>query len=134
MSFDSKNNIKAVVALNIQAISSDTTTAGSSIDLTGFNSATFAIQSGTLTDGTYTPVISDSDDGSTFTAVADDFLIGTEAEAAFAATDDNAIKTIGYVGGKQYVKLSIVSASTSSGGTIGAQALLGHSSHAPVTQ
>lgn len=132
MSFDSKNNIKAQVALNIQTIATDTTTAGTSVDLLGYNSATIAIHSGTLTDGTYTPVLSDSDDNSTFTAVADDFLIGTEADASFVATDDNKIKTIGYVGGKRYIKLSIVSASTTSGGILGAQALLGHPNHAPV--
>ncbi len=131
-SFDLKNNVSVANALNIQAISSNTSVAGVSIDTKGFESATFAIQSGTLTDGTYTPEVSESDDNSTFTAVADDFLIGTEANAVLVATDDNKVKTIGYVGKKRYVKLTITSTSVTSGGTLGASVILGHPKTAPV--
>lgn len=131
-SFDLKNNVSVANALNIQAISSNTSVAGVSIDTKGFESATFAIQSGTLTDGTYTPEVSESDDNSTFTAVADDFLIGTEANAVLVATDDNKVKTIGYVGKKRYVKLTITSTGVTSGGTLGASVILGHPKSAPV--
>lgn len=131
-SFDLKNNVSATNALNIQAISSNTSVAGVSIDTKGFESATFAIQSGTLTDGTYTPEVSESDDNITFTAVADDFLIGTEANAVLVATDDNKVKTIGYVGKKRYVKLTITSTGVTSGGTLGASVILGHPISAPV--
>lgn len=131
-SFDLKNNVSVVNALNIQAISSSTATAGVSIDTKGFESATFAIQSGTLTDGTYTPEVSESDDNSTFTAVSDDFLIGTEANAVLVATDDNKVKTIGYAGKKRYVKITITSSGVTSGGTLGVTAILGHPKTAPV--
>jgi allantoicase len=131
-SFDLKNNVSASNALNIQAISSNTTVTGVSIDTKGFESATFAIQSATLTDGTYTPEVQESDDNSTFTAVADDFLIGTEANAVFVATDDNKVKTIGYAGKKRYLKLTLTSTGVTSGGTLGATAILGHPKSAPV--
>lgn len=131
-SFDLKNNVSVVNALNIQAISSNTATAGASVDTKGFESATFAIQSGTLTDGTYTPEVSESDDNSTFTAVSDDFLIGTEANAVFVLTDDNKVKTIGYAGKKRYVKITITSSGVTSGGTLGVTAILGHPKTAPV--
>lgn len=131
-SFDLKNNVSVANALNIQAISSNTSIAGVSIDTKGFESVTFAIQSGTLTDGTYTPEVSESDDNSTFTAVADDFLIGTEANAVLVATDDNKVKTIGYAGKKRYVKLTITSTGVTSGGTLGASVILGHPKSAPV--
>jgi hypothetical protein len=131
--FDLKNSIKVDKALNIGAISSNTTTAGTAIDLTGYNSLTFVIQSGTLTDGTYTPKIEESSDNSTFTEVTDTTkLLGTIAGATFASTDDNAVKTIGYIGNKPYVKLSIVSTSVTSGGTLGATAIKGHPVNSPI--
>jgi hypothetical protein len=126
---DLKNSILEKVALNIQAISSDTTTDGAAIDTKGYQSVTFVLQSATLTDGTYTPVIEESDTGAFSgeeNAVADADLLGTEAAAAFAATDDNEVRRIGYVGNKRYVRLTLVSASTSTGGTLGAVAILGH--------
>lgn len=130
---DTKNNVKVLNALDIQAISSDTTTNGDWIDLQGHGSCTFDIQSGTLTDGTYTPLVQDADasDQSDAAAVADVNLIGTEASAAFDADDDNTVKTIGYAGVKRYVRLSLVSASTTSGGTLGATVRLAHSNVLP---
>lgn len=123
-----KNTINHINAFDIQAITTDTTTDGDIIDTQGFDSLLFAILAGTLTDGTYTPFIEDGDDSglSDAAAVSDTFLTNTEADTAFAATDDNTSKTIGYVGGKRYVRLALVSASTSSGGTLGAIALLGN--------
>jgi hypothetical protein len=126
---DLKNSILEKVALNIQAISSNTTTDGAAIDTKGYQSVTFVLQSATLTDGTYTPVIEESDTGAFAgeeNAVADADLLGTEAAAAFAAADDNEVRRIGYVGNKRYVRLTLVSASTSTGGTLGAVAILGH--------
>jgi hypothetical protein len=131
---DLHNNIEPSVALNTTAISSDTTTNGTNIvDTAGFESVEFLIQSGTLTDGTYTPSITEGDasDLSGGNAVAASDLIGTIAGATFAATDDNKVKRLGYKGSKRYVRLNITSASTSTGGTIGAIAVLGHPHDAP---
>jgi hypothetical protein len=126
MKKDLYNKILQKVAFNTQAISTDTTTNGEIIDLQGFDSATFIIQSGSLTDGTYTPLVHEGNESdlSDAGAVADADLIGTEAAAAFSATDDNKSKRIGYVGGKRYIRLSLVSASTSTGGTLSAVAVL----------
>ena len=126
MKKDLYNKILQKVAFNTQAISTDTTTNGEIIDLQGFDSATFIIQSGSLTDGTYTPLVHEGNESdlSDAAAVADADLIGTEAGAAFAATDDNKAKRLGYVGGKRYIRLSLVSASTSTGGTLSAVAVL----------
>lgn len=135
--FDQKNDIKVANALDIQTISSDTTTAGDIIDLQGFNACTFAFQTGTVTDGDYTVLIEEGDDSglSDAAAVADADLIGTEAGASFSAdTDDNVVGTVGYRGDKRYVRLSIVSTNTTSGAVVGATALLGHAHEAPVSQ
>lgn len=131
---DLHNNVKTQIARNFVAITSNTTSAGSIIDLKGYGSCEFVIASGTLTDGAYAILIEDgaASDLSDNAAVADDYLLGTEAAAAFAATDDNTVKKIGYVGSKRYVRLSIVSTSVTSGGIIGAVAVLGKADNAPV--
>ena len=131
---DLHNNVKVEVALNTSAISTDTTTNGNIIDMQGFGAIEFIIQSGTLTDGAYTPLIEEDDaaDLATATAVADSDLLGTEAAAAFALADDDAVTKIGYIGNKRYVRLSIVSASTSTGGTLSAVSVKSRASDAPV--
>jgi hypothetical protein len=132
---DLHNNIKTEVAFNTAAISSDTTTNGAIIDMQGFDSVEFVIQSATLTDGSYTPLLEESDnaDLSSSNAVADAHLLGTEATAAFALADDNTVKKLGYIGNKRYVRLSLVSASTSTGGTLSAVVVKGHAADRPVT-
>jgi hypothetical protein len=119
---------RAVVAsaLNITAISSDTTTVGNIIDMQDQQSLEFVLFSGTITTGVFTPKIEEGDNSSLTDAavVSSDYLIGTLADATFtvAAADDNACKKIGYVGKKRYVRLSVVTTSTGVG-TIGAVAI-----------
>jgi len=132
---DLHNNLEANVGLSPQDITSDTTTVGVIIDTQGFHSLEFMITSGTLTDGTYTPLIEDGEDSglSDAAAVSDANLLGTEAGAAFTASEDDTAKKVGYRGSKRFVRLSIVSASTSSGGLMGAVAIQGHAAKAAVT-
>jgi hypothetical protein len=114
--------------LNPQTISSDTTTNGIIIDTAGYESLEFVIQTATITLGTITPVIQESDDSGLADPVtvtdASGFLLGTLADATFAATDDNKTKRIGYAGKKRYVRLSVVTAS-SANLVVGAVAILG---------
>jgi hypothetical protein len=135
MNREMESNIKAQVALAPQAITSDATTNGEWIDTAGYDSLTFLLATGALTDGDYTPVIEEADaaDYSDAAAVADAGLTKTEASAAFTADgDDKATSKIGYIGSKRYVRLSVVSTGTTSGALIGALAVLGHPSHAPI--
>jgi hypothetical protein len=124
-SFDMHSDVYGLVAKNTAAISSSTTTAGNIIDTQGYEGLEFFIQSGARTDGTYTPLLEESDasDLSGSNQVADEDLVGLEADAAIAAA--NTVKRIGYVGHKRYVRLSIVSTGVTSGATIGATAILG---------
>lgn len=130
--FDTHNDVLQKVAFNIATVNTDATTTGNIIDTLGFEALEFMLLAGTLTAGTFTPLIEESDnaDFSGSNAVIDDDLLGTEADAAFAATDDNEAKRVGYVGKKRYVRLSIVSAS-SANGVIGALAVLGRPAVAP---
>lgn len=134
--FDLFHLVEVRPGLNITAISTNTTTNGAIIDTQSYYAVMWSIQSGTLTDGTYTVQIrqGDESDLSDGTLTSADFLLGTIADASFAATDDNETKKIGYIGKKRYVRLEIVSASISSGGTLTSVAMLGYPRHAPAVQ
>lgn len=134
---DIHNTLFPVMGLDFQNITTDTTTVGNIIDTAedpGYNSLEFLFLSSTITDGTYTPLIEDGEDPglSDASPVADSGLIGTEAEAAFVAADDDLVKRIGYIGGKRFVRASLVSTGTSSGGNLGAISQRGHARNAPV--
>ena len=131
-SFDSKNNVKQLLALNPQTIATSTTVVGNEIDTLGYQSLTFFPSIGTRTDGTFTILVQDSDvSGSGFVDVVDDLLSGTESAAAIITT--NTIKKIGYVGKKRYVKCSMVSTTVTTGSTsVQIVAILGDPTHSPV--
>ena len=130
---DLHNNITARKALTITAIGSNTNTDGDLIDTQGFDSVEFVIQSGTVTDGTYTPVILEGDNADGSDLAASTQLLGTAAAATFVAADDNAVKRIGYKGHKRYVKLRLTSTGVATGGSLGATAVLGNPKLAPTT-
>jgi hypothetical protein len=116
------------------AVSSNTTTSGAIVDRRGFRGVTFTVHAAAFTDGSYVPVIQDGDaaDLSDAAAVADTYLIGTEAGAAVDA--DNEVRTIGYTGKKRYVRLQLVSSGTTSGATISGLCLLSHPESGPIAQ
>ncbi len=128
------SDIKVTPAFNHASITSNTTTNGTWIDTDGFDSLTFSMQSATITDGTFTPLIEEANasDKSDAAAVADADLTVTEASVAFVAANDNTAKKIGYIGSKRYVRLSWVSTGVTSGGGLGATAILGHNRLGPV--
>lgn len=74
-------------------------------------------------DATFTVLLEDSDDGITFAAVADEFLLGTEAEASFTIADLNTCKKLGYVGGKDYTRITVTPANNTGATVFGVIAL-----------
>ena len=117
MEMDLTSSLDPQVALDSQDITSDTTTVGNIIDSQGHESMDFTIQSGTVTDGTYTALLEDGDAANLSDAatVSSDLIIGTLP--VFVAADDDAVKHFGSVSKKRYQRLSIVSASTTTGAT-----------------
>lgn len=107
-----------------------------------YAACTFFVLVGTVTDGAHNPVVVESVDGVTYTAVAlSDLLIhsGNNAPkdangnytAAFAALASNTNQKVGYIGSQPYVSVNGVD----SGGTGAAyevKALLGSPLHLPV--
>jgi len=134
MQKDLMSNVDDRVGMNIQAISTNTTTSGAIIDTAGYESLVFVVQSGTLTDGTYTIALQEGDNAALSDAatVASANLIGSLP--VFAATDDNVTKRIGFVTTKRYARLQIVSTGVTTGGTLGCVAVLGDPATAPVAQ
>lgn len=98
------------------------TVTGTGVDLAGFRSAMVLIHVGTVTDGTHTLSLEESDDDSTYTAVA-----STDRSGSFTAAA-TAVKTqeVGYLGTKRYIRVkSTVTGSPATGGTYGAIVIKG---------
>jgi hypothetical protein len=121
---DIKNNLQSNLAF-YAAISTNTTTAGQIIDMAHFDGGVmWSFVALAYTDGTYTPLIEESDDSgmSGATTVPADRLIGTTAAVATAlgaATTLGAnLARLGIVWSKRYVKISMVSTGVTTGATI----------------
>jgi hypothetical protein len=132
MSKDLHANVKISKAMSVTAISGNGTTNGDIIDRAGYQSVVFALLSGTLTDGTYTPSITEGDAADLSDGADATDLHGTVAGATFAATADNAVKKLGYRGSKRYIRLNVTAAGVTTGGTISAIAIQGGPEIAPV--
>jgi len=110
--FDERNC--AEYALGISATLSGTTaSAGNIVNLQGWESATLALNKGTVTDAgtasgfSFEIQESDTTADADFTAVADADLVGLEEALTVTADgDDNkVIGSIGYRGDKQYIRV-----------------------------
>jgi len=133
MDFDMHNNTAAANALDIQAITTDTTTVGNIIDtrsatLGPANAIEFTSHMGTVTDGDYTWQLFHGDAAD----MADEVQVTTSTlgllgtmPAYTADTDDDKVARFGYIGKLRYLRVKVVSANTSSGALAGATALLG---------
>lgn len=98
---DLKNNLDGV-----NSLAPDTYTAssnGSGVDLQGYSGAMVVFHAGTADTGsgneTYTPSVEESDDNSTFTAVA-----ASDLEGTLANLTANSVQRAGYKGSKRYVR------------------------------
>lgn len=100
---------------------------GSGVDLANFASATVAFVVGTITDGTHTPSVEESDDNTTFTAVAAADLIGS---LAALASDTN--QRVGYRGSKRYVRAVSTVAGATTGGVYAGVVIRGDARKQPV--
>lgn len=101
---------------------------GSAVDLKGYKGAMFLLHCGTVTDGTHTVVLEESDTGAFSgeeNAIADADLDGSEP--AYTSSNEERVDVVFYRGTKRYVRVTIIaSGSPSTGATIGAQVLRHH--------
>lgn len=114
---------------------------GAAVDMQGtrnwFRVAMMLVVAGTITDGTHTISLQDSDDGATgWVDVPADAREG--AFPALTTADSNTVRRVGYLGRRRYVRAVITTtnapATTPVGGIIGAAILLrGGRGQSPVT-
>lgn len=131
---DSMNRVHVAPAFAPKAAVTDNTAqVSSSADLKGYGSCVLAVITGTNADAdvTYTVLIEDSDDNSSFAAVADEYLNGTELLAGFQFDDDGETRKIGYTGIKRYVRATITPANNTGNVFLAGVWLLGHPSRQP---
>ena len=107
---DLHSQIVVGTAIALTAVANGEDVAGVAIDRQGSEGLEIIFQVGEYTDGSVTPLIEDSDDNVTYTAVADANLTNTEASAALTAAG---VSSIGYVGFKRYVRATAVTAAGS---------------------
>lgn len=123
---DLNSNVLALPTL-LPAAQIDATATGTGVDLRGFDSAAVLFVVGTVT-GTWTPSLEESDDDSTYTAVAADDLIGSLA--AITTANDNAVQQVGYRGNARYIRALFTETATGTA-FVAATVVLGHPHQAP---
>ncbi|MFI0528541.1 hypothetical protein ACH3XX_00655 [Streptomyces scabiei] len=96
-----------------------------------FQDTMIAIAVGTVTDGTHTFEVQDSADNSSWAAVADTYLQGSEP--AVTSSTDETVYEIGYTGDKRYVRVITTVAGATTGGLYGATVILSNPRRAAVT-
>lgn len=84
---------------------------GTSADLAGYESCVVVFPTGTVTDGTHTPKLQESNDNSTWNDVAAGDQSGT-----LVALTASSVQRVGYIGAKRYLRAVL----TVSGATTGA--------------
>lgn len=133
MQKDIHNNVEFRPSENpAAAVTGNATVAGATINRDGYESIEWAIQSGAITDGSFTYAVfaGDASNMSDEVQVAAPELLG--ANPSFVATtDNNKTKKVGYAGPKQYARLKRTQAGATAGGFICSQAALGRAKNAP---
>ena len=137
---DLANNISIIQSIAPVVGTSDTN--GTGVDLQFFESATAVVDTGVEGDTLSTSVkidfkLEDSDDNSTFTAVTSSLHVtdgSVDSNGIFLTLDANAetpqVTSIGYVGGKRYLRVVLAKTGTHSNGTpLGAMVIKGHARH-----
>lgn len=143
MQHDIHNNFEVRRMISpVRQTNSDTAVVSQIIDCANRNSIEIVIATGNLTDAnaTFAATLEESNDSgmSGANAVAAGDIVGAASVAAglsFTATaDDNAIKRIGYIGSKRYLRLTITPTGNDSGNLdVGAVAILGNGRKQPLS-
>lgn len=132
---DLHNSIDVRVGMNPERGTDNTAVVSAIIDKANFGSLTWLIAIGTIADAdaTFVVLVEDGDDSalSDNAAVADAFLIGTEALAAFTFANDDEVRMISYIGPKRYCRLTITPADNTGNFDLAAVAVLGHARKGP---
>jgi hypothetical protein len=112
--------------LQAPAARTNGTANGATADLAGYESALVLFLAGTVTDGTHTPKLQHSADGSTWDDVPASDQRGT---AAALATDT--VQRVSYIGARRYLRAVITTAGATTGAIAGSVVLRGDAHSTP---
>lgn len=84
---------------------------GVAVDLAGYHAAAIEALVGTITDGTHTLTVQESDDGTTWADVAT-----ADLQGSFTALASGTVQEVGYIGGKRYIRVNAAVTGATSGG------------------
>jgi hypothetical protein len=125
--FDLQNNIDVLDVLGAEAITDNTAQVGAIIDGANHRGLVYAIRVGTLADAdaTFTVLLEEGDASnlSDAAAVADADMVGTESGVAFTFTNDDEVRSLGYIGSKRYTRMTITPAANSGAATFAVVAI-----------
>lgn len=130
---DLYNDIAPAQSLSPRAVTAAVNGAG--VDLRGFDSATFLVDTGTITGTTPTATVAlqESDDNVTFTAIAAADLLGGALPASIDPTNDDTLYRRGYLGTRRYVRVAVTAVSgTGPSLPMAGSVVRGHPAQAPV--
>ena len=102
---------------------------GNAVDIRGFRAIAIAVLTGTITDGTHSFTVKESDDGSTWSDVDATELEGA-LEDVTSSNDGN--QKIGYHGTKRYIRVNATVTGATSGGSYAVAVIKGHATEEPV--
>lgn len=111
MILDLKSKLRVSRALSPQSSSDNTALVSQIATVDCADGIMLAILTGSLGDAgaEWTVLLehASASDMSGAEAVPDEYLVGTEAGASFIQSDDNVVKTLGYIGPKPYIRATI---------------------------
>lgn len=122
---DLYNNLSVVTTLAPAARTASGN--GSTVDLQGYEGAMIQAVVGTITDGTHSLTVQESDDGSTWSDVAASDLQGSFANLA---SDTN--QKVGYLGTKRYIRVNATVSGATTGGVYAVVVVRSNPRKAPV--
>ena len=127
---DMAHNLGPVLSLSPAARTASAN--GTAVDLLGFGEAAVLVTIGTWTDGTHTPKLQESDNGTSgWTDVAAGDLIGSFS-VVNSAGGGNAVQRVSYIGNKRYIRAVLTVASATNGAFAGVLVVRGNPASAPV--
>jgi hypothetical protein len=117
-------------SMSLSPAARTSTATGSTIDLRGYDGAVIAVSFGAYTDGTHTPSVNESMDGSTWVACAT-----TDLENSFTAVSSsagaNTVQQVGYIGNYRYVQVIMTISGATSGAISSAHVIAGYPHSGP---
>lgn len=106
------------------------TATGNAVDLLGYDGAMVAVAFGSYADGTHTPSLQHSADGSSYSAVA-----ASDLDGAFTAVSSgagaNTAQQVGYIGSSRYLKVVMTTTGATTGALSAASVIAGYPRNAP---